>query len=280
MKVLITGITGTLGQAVMKLALADGHEVVGVSRDEQKQRAIPSHPGLKLLLADVRDLEAMTRASVGCDVIFHFAALKCVDTLEHQPAEAYKTNVIGTQNILTAQEVNGVKRVVLSSTDKAAYSINAYGHSKAMAEKLVLQNPNNIVTRYGNVLASRGSVIPQFVKSLRSDGLVKITHPEMTRFFLRIEDAAAFVYKVARDDKGGLKIPTMKACKMTALAAAMADVIGLDKFGTQVIGIRPGEKIHECLMMAHEGVDIYSNTSVQFDHAELMDLIAPIVAAS
>jgi UDP-N-acetylglucosamine 4,6-dehydratase len=277
MKYLITGITGTLGQAVMKLLLEDGHSVVGLSRDEMKQRALPTHSRLKLFLGDVRDERRVVEVSEDVDQIFHFAALKCVDSLESQPMEAIETNVIGTRSVLAAQWVNQIDRVILSSTDKAAYPINVYGNTKALAEKLVLQNKRNVVCRYGNVLASRGSVIPMFVKSIQEQNCAYITHESMTRFFIRIEDAAAFVYSKSQEIFGGLKVPEMKATYMTHIAETIGRLLGKPTISMQCIGVRPGEKLHECLSMEHEGKSVDSLSSRHFTPDELTELLKPIV---
>lgn len=278
MKILITGVTGTLGREVLSQLLSKTrHKIIGYSRDEQKQRTIPAHKRLTLYLGDVRDRARLVESSRDVDLIFHFAALKCVDTLEENPEEAIATNVIGTENVLFAQRRNKIPRVVLSSTDKAAYPINAYGNTKALAEKLVLRNKNNVVCRYGNVLASRGSVIPTFVKVIKQDGIVPITDHDMTRFFIRIEDAAAFVIKSGFEKNGGLKIPQMKASLMTNVALAIGDLLGKSNVTFGEVGIRPGEKINECLRMAHEGDEVHSHTAEQFEHSELIDLLTPVV---
>lgn len=280
MRYLITGITGTLGQAVTKRLLEDeANEVIGVSRDEQKQRAMPKHARLKLYLGDVRDQWRILELCEGVDVVFHFAALKCVDSLEANPEECLKTNILGTRNVLFAQKACGISRVVLSSTDKAAYPINIYGQSKAAAEKLVLENPNNVVCRYGNVVASRGSVIPMFANSLRAEKRVYITSPEMTRFLIRIEDAAQFVIDGSRGVMGGLKIPEMKSTDIMTLADAVADVIGVQSAGYVHIGMRPGEKLHECLRTQYEGEQIHSHEAPRFTMDELKDLIRPVLEA-
>lgn len=275
-KVLITGISGTLGKAVSEILLKDGHSVTGYSRDELKQAQLENKNKMTLYLGDVRDRERLVEASRGMDIIFHFAALKRVDSLEENPEEAYKTNVIGTDNVLHAQRYNKIARIVLSSTDKACYPINTYGCTKKIAEALVLRNPKNIVCRYGNVLASRGSVIPVFVEQIMMKKPVTITNMEMTRFFLRIEDAAQFVVKSSNDYMGGLKVPMMKACKITDLAVAIGEILK-QPVEFKDIGIRAGEKLHECLKMTHEGHEIHSNTAYQFTKDQLKELIEPIV---
>lgn len=276
MRYLITGVTGTLGQQVAKMLLDEGHYVIGLSRDEQKQRALPHHSRLTLHLGDVRDPDRVVEAAVDADLIFHFASLKCVDTLEHQPMEAIQTNILGTRSVLSAQLVHGIDRVVFTSTDKACYPINTYGFSKAMAEKLVLQNNRNVVCRYGNVIASRGSAIPVFIKAIQEGKPVKLTHQDMTRFFIRVEDAAKFVIDESRSLGGGVRIPEMRGTSILAVIGALS--LLLNKVcDIQVTGMRPGEKINECLKMFHEGEEIYSHTAPQYTCQELMALLEPSV---
>lgn len=281
MNYLVTGITGTLGQAVTKLILEKStNRVLGVSRDEQKQRLIPSHPRLSLALGDVRDRERMTELGTGIDVIFHFAALKCVDTIEFNPNEALKTNVLGTNSMMHSQWINKVPRVVLASTDKAAFPVNAYGNTKALAERLVLSDHRNVVCRYGNVIASRGSVIPAFVKSLKETKSVSITDSQMTRFFIKIQDAAKFVFDSAHGIDSGLMIPQMRATTILEVADAVAELLGIKGYKVNFVGVRPGEKIHECLRMPHEGKEVHSNTAPQFSRDELLGLLHDVVRSS
>lgn len=256
MNCFITGVTGTLGQTVTGMLLARGHTVIGYSRDEQKQRTIPQYEGLTLYLGDIRDRTRMFEAARGADIIFHFAALKCVDTLEKNPEEAIATNVIGTENVLYAQRALGIDRVVLASTDKAVYPINAYGNSKALAERLVLRNPNNVVCRYGNVLGSRGSVLPMFVASLKSkEAHVEVTDKRMTRFWTTVDRAASFVIQSGFEQDGGLKIPPMQTASVVQLVDTVAEYLDVKAFSVNDVGIRPGEKIHECLIASHEALD-------------------------
>lgn len=273
MKALITGISGTLGGHVSRRLLQASATVIGYSRDEQKQMAILPHPNLTLYLGDVRDRDRLIECSRGVDVIFHFAALKCVDKLEENPEESVQTNIIGTQNVLHAQRLNGIKRVVLSSTDKACLPRNVYGFCKATAERLVLRNSNNVVCRYGNVLASRGSVVPKFMESLKSEGKAYVTDKKMTRFFILQEDAAEFVIRSAAEKTGGLKIPPMKACTIPELVDAIATRLSIPKYTIQETGIRPGEKIHEHLRSGFEGVEMTSETAPRFTKDELCKLI-------
>lgn len=276
-KVLITGITGSLGQTVMKKLLGEGHTVIGYSRDELKQSQIPAHQRFTAVLGDIRDQRRLIETSRGVDTLYHFAALKRIEFGENNPDEFKMTNVEGTDNVLGAQRVNGIKRVVLSSTDKACYPVNVYGATKLLAERSVLRNQNNVVCRYGNVLASRGSVVPMFVESLLRERAVYITDPRMTRFFITLEGAAAFVTNKGSAKKGGLFTPDIKGCRIIDLANAVSVVLGLGTPTIKIIGTRPGEKLHECLRTEFEGGDLFSNTCEQFTPTEIVALIEPIV---
>lgn len=252
MRVFISGITGTLGQELLKLFLADDQvdHIVGYSRCELKQKQIPKNDKLTLYIGDVRDQARLLEATRKTDVIFHLAALKHVDTLELNPEEAIKTNVVGTVNILHCQRMNRVPRVVFTSTDKAVFPINAYGMSKALAEKLVLRNPANIVCRYGNVMASRGSVIPLIAEALIKKESVKITDPLMTRFWILPSEVAKFVKDSILGGSDGplpIRIPSMPACSMVNLVEEIASILGVTKYEVDIVGPRPGEKIHESI---------------------------------
>lgn len=279
MKILITGISGTLGTHVKDILLEnEDNKIIGYSRCEQKQRLIPKHKNLILYLGDVRDEDRILEASRGCDMILHFAALKCVDTLEDNPEESIKTNVEGTMNVLHAQRMNGIRRVVLSSTDKAVYPINSYGACKMLAERLVMKNPNNVVVRYGNVLASRGSVIPMFIETIKNENKAYITNDEMTRFFLTPKEAAQFVIKSSFDKDGGLKIPELKSASIIRVARSIANLMNRKPEFVN-IGIRAGEKIHEALKTSkEEGGPIFSNTHNPFTDKELLEKLRPFVS--
>lgn len=279
MKIWISGITGTLGTEITKQLLEKyvKHEIFGYSRDEFKQQKFPYKDKVTMILGDIRDKTRVLEATREMDMIFHFAALKHVDVLEKNPEESIATNVIGTQNILYAQRINKIKRVCLSSTDKAAYPINTYGLCKALSERLVLRNKNNVVVRYGNVLASRGSVIPTFVETLEKESTAYITDTAMSRFFIRIEDAAKFVIDSAFEVSGGLKIPPMKAAKMTTVAETINKLLGNNIFRISICGIRPGEKLAECLRTDYEGEMVTSDSCEQFSNYELESLLKPIV---
>lgn len=274
MNIFISGITGTLGQTVMRMLMARGHRIIGYSRDEQKQKLLPRFEGLTLYLGDIRDQKRLLEATREADLIMHFAALKMVDVIEENPEEAIETNVIGTQNILHAQRANGIDRVVLASTDKAVYPINAYGASKMLAERLVLRNQANVVCRYGNVLGSRGSILPMLVNSLRNNNTAAITHKSMTRFWITAEKAASFVISSALDtSSGGLKVPDIQSAQVMRVIDAVADHLGITAYSIEDIGIRPGEKIHEDLLSEIEGGPLTSRDKEMSD-SELNNLVA------
>ena len=274
MRVLITGITGSLGKEVTKQLLAQKHQVFGVSRDELKQQQFP-HEAHGLYIGDIRDYSRLLDIVQDCnpDMIFHFAALKHVDVLEKHPSESLKTNILGSENVIRVQKQWNIKKVVLSSTDKAVMPINVYGCSKNIAERIVIgASKNNVVCRYGNVLASRGSVVPIFIESLRKSRAVNITDMNMTRFWIKLEDAAKFVIKSALYETG-LQIPPIKSASLVEIVECLAELMGIKKVYYNLVGLRPGEKIHEHMMAAHEGEELLSNTGVKFNNSELKNLL-------
>lgn len=278
MKILVTGATGTLGKLVVKRLLSNGCHVVGFSRDEQKQRLMQKHQNLTMVLGDVRDLESLKLASMGCDKIAHFAALKCVDTLEENPAEAIKTNVLGTMNVCTVSKLLGLK-VVFTSTDKACEPINAYGHTKALGECLVFEN-GGTVCRYGNVLGSRGSVVNAFVKSLKEKNEINLTHSDMTRFWITADDAADFVTDkiMHTPTHPGIYIPDILAAPVVSIGAAIATILDIKPYAINIVGIRAGEKLHETLRV--EDGDIPGMTSDLYNEYttdELIEMLDPVV---
>jgi UDP-N-acetylglucosamine 4,6-dehydratase/5-epimerase len=280
LKVFISGITGSLGTEVTRQLLEQGvHQITGYSRCDHKQKAFPYKKDVALYLGDIRDRDRLLEATRGADIIFHFAAFKHVDSAEIQPEECIATNVAGTNNVLFCQRMNKIKRVVFTSTDKACDPINVYGCTKLIGERLVMRNPNNLVARYGNVIASNGSVIPSFVKTLKKERKVYITDTNMNRFFIRLEDAAAFVIENGLNSKGGKYIPEMRACSIEQLADAVAKVMRIKTYGMVNMGIRPGEKMFEQLVSPHEGTEIRSDKATQFTKKELIELIRPSVEA-
>lgn len=258
---LITGGTGSFGNAVMSRFLETDHfkEIRIFSRDEKKQddmRKRYNNAKLKFYLGDVRDLSGVETAVNGVDYIFHAAALKQVPSCEFFPLEAVKTNVLGTDNVLNAAEKYGVKRVVVLSTDKAAYPINAMGMSKALMEKVTVARSRNLddsktifcATRYGNVMASRGSVIPLFIDQIKAGKPLTITDPEMTRFMMTLEDAVDLVlYAFENGKQGDLFVQKSPGATIHTLAEALLEMYGSNS-EIKIIGTRHGEKVYETLV--------------------------------
>ena len=262
---LITGGTGSFGNAVLRRFLdADLQEIRIFSRDEKKQddmRRRYHNPKLKFYIGDVRDYRSVVNAVRGVDFIYHAAALKQVPSCEFHPLEAVKTNVIGTENVLEAAINCGVNRVVVLSTDKAVYPINAMGISKAMMEKVAVaksRNSNNTVinvTRYGNVMCSRGSVIPLFTNQIRGNQPITITDPSMTRFMMTLDDAVDLVlYAFENGKQGELFVQKAPAATIHTLAYALADLLGKPNHEVRVVGTRHGEKLYEALLSREEMV--------------------------
>lgn len=262
---LITGGTGSFGNAVLKRFLdTDIAEIRIFSRDEKKQddmRKRYANPKLKFYIGDVRDYQSVLNATRGVDYIFHAAALKQVPSCEFHPMEAVKTNILGTENVLEAAIQNGVKRVVCLSTDKAVYPINAMGISKAMMEKVMvaksrnLEGTNTVIcgTRYGNVMASRGSVIPLFIEQMRAGKPLTITDPHMTRFMMTLADAVDLVlYAFEHGNNGDMFVQKAPAATVETLAKALTSMLGKPDHPIQVIGTRHGEKAFEALLSREE----------------------------
>jgi len=262
---MITGGTGSFGNAVLKRFLdSDLKEIRIFSRDEKKQddmRKKYAHPKLKFYIGDVRDFRSVLNATRGVDFIFHAAALKQVPSCEFHPMEAVNTNVLGTENVLEAAIQNEVKRVVCLSTDKAVYPINAMGISKAMMEKVMVAKSRNVDeektvicgTRYGNVMASRGSVIPLFIEQMRAGTPLSITDPNMTRFMMTLADAVDLVlYAFEHGNNGDIFVQKAPAATVETLAITLRDMIGLPNHPINIIGTRHGEKLFEALLSREE----------------------------
>lgn len=262
---LITGGTGSFGNAVLQRFLdSDIGEIRILSRDEKKQddmRKKYHSPKLKFYISDVRDFPSLLNATRNVDFIFHAAALKQVPSCEFHPMEAVKTNIIGTDNLLEAAIQNGVRRVVCLSTDKAAYPINAMGISKAMMEKVMvaksrgLDDAKTVIcgTRYGNVMASRGSVIPLFVEQVLAGKPITITDPAMTRFMMTLEDAVDLVlYAFERGTNGDMFVQKAPAATVETLVGALLSIMEKPSHKVQVIGTRHGEKLYETLLSREE----------------------------
>lgn len=261
---LITGGTGSFGNAVMERILNTNVKEIRIfSRDEKKQddmRKKYNHPKLKFYLGDVRDVASVKNAMHSVDYVFHAAAFKQVPSCEFFPLEAVKTNILGTDNVLTAAIEYGVKKVICLSTDKAAYPINAMGISKAMMEKVFVAKSKTIApehtlicgTRYGNVMASRGSVIPLFIEQIKSGQPITITNPKMTRFLMSLEEAVELViFAFQHAETGDIMVQKAPACFIEDLAQALKDIFQGDN-EIKIIGTRHGEKLYETLLTKEE----------------------------
>lgn len=262
--ILITGGTGSFGQAVMKRFLeTDIKEIRVFSRDEKKQDDLRKHynnPKLKFYLGDVRDALSVETATRGVDFVFHAAALKQVPSCEFFPIEAVKTNILGTENVIQAAIRENVKKVICLSTDKAAYPINAMGISKAMMEKVFVAKSRNVDaeetlicgTRYGNVMASRGSVIPLFIEKIKNGEPLTITDPEMTRFLMSLEEAVELVIHAFKHaHTGDIMVQKAPASTVGDLAQALLELFNADN-DIKIIGTRHGEKKAETLLTREE----------------------------
>jgi UDP-N-acetylglucosamine 4,6-dehydratase len=262
---LITGGTGSFGNAVLRRFLdSDIVEIRIFSRDEKKQddmRKKYNNPKLKFYIGDVRDVDSVRTAMRGVDYVFHAAALKQVPSCEFYPLQAVKTNVLGTENVLEAAVSLGIKRVICLSTDKAVYPINAMGISKTMMEKVAVAKSREsekttiCVTRYGNVMASRGSVIPLFVDQIRAGKALTITDPSMTRFMMTLDDAVDLVlYAFEHGKSGDIFVQKAPAATITTLTQALTGLLGVPNHEVRVIGTRHGEKLFEALLSREEMV--------------------------
>ena len=268
---LITGGTGSFGNAVLNRFLkTDIGEIRIFSRDEKKQDDMRHEfqakmpevsDKIKFYIGDVRDIQSVRNAMNGVDYIFHAAALKQVPSCEFFPIEAVKTNVLGTENVLTAAIEAGVKNVVCLSTDKAAYPVNAMGTSKAMMEKVIVAKSRTVspektkicCTRYGNVMCSRGSVIPLWIEQIKSGNPITVTDPTMTRFIMSLDEAVDLVlFAFEHGESGDILVQKAPACTIKTQAEAVCELFGGDKENIKVIGIRHGEKMYETLLTNEE----------------------------
>ena len=262
---IITGGTGSFGNAVLnRLLMTDLKEIRIFSRDEKKQddmRKRFRNPRLKFYIGDVRDFRSVEQSMRGADYVFHAAALKQVPSCEFHPMQAVRTNVLGTENVLEAAIAAGVQRVVCLSTDKAVYPINAMGISKALMEKVMVAASRNLEdtktvicgTRYGNVMASRGSVIPLFVDQVREGKPITMTDPAMTRFMMTLSDAVDLVlYAFTHGNNGDIFVQKAPAATVETLARALLDVMGKPEHPLHIMGTRHGEKLYEVLLSREE----------------------------
>jgi UDP-glucose 4-epimerase len=268
-KLLITGGTGSFGNAVLNRFLrTDIGEIRIFSRDEKKQddmrhefqvKMTEAAEKIKFYIGDVRDIQSIRNAMHGVDYIFHAAALKQVPSCEFFPIEAVKTNVLGTENVLTAAIEAGVKNVVCLSTDKAAYPVNAMGTSKAMMEKVIVAKARTTsttkicCTRYGNVMCSRGSVIPLWIDQIRGGSPITLTDPSMTRFIMSLDEAVDLVlFAFEHGESGDIFVQKAPACTIRTQAEAVCELFGGNKEDIKIIGIRHGEKMYETLLTNEE----------------------------
>ena len=266
---MITGGTGSFGNAVLNRFLkTDISEIRIFSRDEKKQddmrhefqaKMPEAADKISFYIGDVRDLQSVKNAMHGVDYIFHAAALKQVPSCEFFPLEAVKTNVLGTENVLTAAIEAGVESVICLSTDKAAYPVNAMGTSKAMMEKVIVAKSRNsgktkiCCTRYGNVMCSRGSVIPLWIDQIKSGNPITITEPNMTRFIMSLDEAVDLVlFAFEHGENGDILVQKAPACTIRTQAEAVCELFGGDKNNIKTIGIRHGEKMYETLLTNEE----------------------------
>jgi len=262
---LISGGTGSFGSAVLRRFLeSDIQEIRIFSRDELKQddmRRFYNNDKLKFYIGDVRDKNSIDDAMIGVDYVFHAAALKQVPSCEFYPMQAVKTNVIGTENLLNSAIRAGVKKVIALSTDKAVYPINAMGISKAMMERVIIAKGRNvkgttiICTRYGNVMASRGSVIPLFIDQVRNGKPITITDPSMTRFMMSLDQAVDLVlFAFENGQNGDIFVQKAPAATIELLANTMKNILGRPNHEVKTIGTRHGEKLYETLLTKEEMV--------------------------
>ena len=280
---LITGGTGSFGRTLVKrLASVDLKEIRIFSRDEKKQddmRKKFNNTKLKFYLGDIRDFQSISNAMDNVDYIFHAAALKIVPSCEFYPLEAVKTNILGTENILEAATIANVKKIICLSTDKAVYPINAMGLSKSMMEKVAISKSRInsslkiCITRYGNVMASRGSVIPLFLKQINENIPITITNPEMTRFMMSLDEAVELVLYAFKNGKSGeIFIQKSPAASIQKLKKAILSITQKVDYPTEIIGTRHGEKLYETLLSKEEmamSVDLGNYYKVKPDNRDL-----------
>ena len=264
---MITGGTGSFGHAVLNRFLnTDIEEIRIFSRDEKKQddmRKEYNNDRIKFYIGDVREFSSVKNAMYGVDYVFHAAALKQVPSCEFFPLEAVKTNIIGTDNVLTSAIETGVKKIICLSTDKAAYPVNVMGITKLMMEKVVIAKSRNIpsekiticATRYGNVMCSRGSVIPLFIEQIKSGKPITITNSNMTRFIMSLEEAVDLVmFAFKNANSGDIMVQKAPACTIGVLAQAIKEIFNVPDKEVKIIGIRHGEKMYETLLTNEECV--------------------------
>lgn len=286
----VVGGTGTLGNEIIRqLTLKQPNtEIRCVSRCELKQKELQGRfPKVKCYLGDIRDKSSLYEPFLGADAVFHVAALKHIDTLEDNPEECIKTNIHGTINVCFVAEQSKVKNVVFSSTDKAVDPINVYGMCKAISEKILYKynrrknSTKYSVFRWGNIATSRGAAIHSFIRTLKEEQCVYVTDKTMTRFWLKIEDAVAFLlenYELAPLDRACIP-PMIKSAPLMDVIETLANIVKIKKYKVKVVGLRKGEKIHELMTSTHHPDTISSETCHKFTKRELKKFLTECVAA-
>lgn len=283
-RVLILGGTGTLGNATVEGLLQQNidSEIVVLSRDEHKHVLMSrKYPKLSFMIGDIKEPMSLIRAMKGVDVCFHFAALKHVDIMELNPAECMKTNLFASENIALACMSSGVKNVVFSSTDKAVDPINTYGLCKALSEKTFFDynkrqtNTRFSVYRWGNVIGSQGSAIHFFKKTLLEEKKVYLTDINMTRFWIPIEWAVNYMLRTIPFARPNVAMvpPLMKAARLTEIVKALAELLNIETYETKIVGLRPGEKLHEAIESQHSSNYLTSETAEQYHLSELKEML-------
>jgi UDP-N-acetylglucosamine 4,6-dehydratase len=279
--VIITGATGTLGSRIMQYHVEQGDTIYALSRCDHKiAQWSKKYPDVRWCLGDIRNPLFGVLPQHAVDVVYHCAALKHVDMGESYPEQYHEVNYKGTMNVFNHVSTD---RFVFFSTDKAVLPVNFYGLCKAMAERHLISikkasGCNIQVFRWGNIIGSQGSVIHSFINQLCNGGTIKVTHPDMTRFWLKIDDAVEYVTRNDHDrTKEVLIHPKIKSASVIALAAAVAECLGVEGYNVEYTGIRPGEKIHEHLKSDHDYC-VRSDTADRYSHEELLALVGPTVS--
>lgn len=287
MRCVVFGGTGTLGSELLRqISPNPDNQITVISRGELAQQQLKrEYPNVRFVIGDVKDRSSFVAELRNAETVFHFAALKHVDVVEENPLEGIKTNLLGTINVAEESINAGVRHFVFCSTDKAVLPINAYGMSKALAEKYLDNRSKNQTSmrvkiyRWGNVVGSRGSVVKIFTDSLKAERAIYLTDERMSRFWIRIEDAVHFMLDTYRNYDGLLLIPPIKASTVRAMGEAIAALMGIDDAEFRKMPVRAGEKLYEVLESTHAKC-LRSDTCAQYTHDELMNLIDPIGGSS
>lgn len=287
--VTIVGATGSLGHQLLATITRDwpSVHVTAVSRDEHKQAVLKRHyPKTKFVIGDIRDIKSVGPHLGGRDIVFHVAAMKHVDIVENNPAEAIKTNILGTLNVATACIATGVKHMIFSSTDKAVDPINIYGHTKAIGERTLL-GYNKVegigtrfsVYRWGNVVGSQGSAIPFFIQTLLTEKKVYLTDASMTRYWIPIEWAVRYMLRTFPDASKteAMVPPIMKTANLIEICDVLSELLGIEDYERVYTGIRPGEKLHEAMHSYYSDKYVTSELSPKYTREELREMLLPFI---